>query len=331
MKNFTVTLLLLLFAITAFSQKKPLDHSVYDSWKSVGSISMSDDGTFITYTVREQEGDGYVEVLNSKTLEKKSVQRAERPVLTPDGKYLIASIKPFFAETKDAQRKKLKPDQMPKDTLGIYNCLTGELIKYPFLESFKKGLYGNKYIAYQTKMPADTTKGKEPAKKDKKAGSDLMVFHLESGTTDTLKAVSEYSFSLGGDSLFVVRRPGLQDSLLDAGLFMYTPKNKELRTIYTSDSGQTVKLPVISQDNRHLAFLVKPDSTKTGNDSASIFYYTEGFPRAEVLIENEHIKDGWQISDNREPVFSKSGHRIFFGIAPVRPVKDTTLLEADIA
>ena len=89
---------------------------------------MSDDGTFITYTVREQEGDGYVEVLNSKTLEKKSVQRAERPVLTPDGKYLIASIKPFFAETKEAQRKKLKPDQMPKDTLGIYNCHTGELV-----------------------------------------------------------------------------------------------------------------------------------------------------------------------------------------------------------
>jgi len=331
MKKITVTLFLLLFANSVYSQKKPLDHSVYDSWKSVGSISMSDDGTFITYTVREQEGDGYVEVLNSKTLEKKSVQRAERPVLTPDGKYLIASIKPFFAETKDAQRKKLKPDQMPKDTLGIYNCLTGELVKHPFLESFKKGLYGNKYIAYQTKMPADTTKGKEPVKKDKKAGSDLMVFHLESGTTDTLKAVSEYSFSLGGDSLFLVRRPGLQDSLLDAGLFMYTPKNKELRTIYTSDSDQTVKLPVISQDNRHLAFLVKPDSTKTGNDSASIFYYTEGFPRAEVLIENENLKDGWQISDNREPVFSKSGHRIFFGIAPVRPVKDTTLLEADIA
>lgn len=331
MKKTTVTLLLLLFATAAFSQKKPLDHSVYDTWKSVGSISMSDDGKFIAYTVREQEGDGYVEVLNSKTLEKKSVQRAERPVLTPDGKYLIASIKPFFAETKDAQRKKLKPDQMPKDTLGIYNCLTGELVKYPFLESFKKGLYGNKYIACQIKMPADTSKGKDPVKKDKKAGSDLMVCHLGSGIIDTLKAVTDYEFSPGGDSLFLVRRPASTDSLTQAGLFMYTPKDKKLTTIYTSDSCQTVKLPVVSQDNKHMAFLVKPDTTRTGNDSASIFYYTEGFPRAEVLIENENLKDGWQISDNREPVFSKSGHRIFFGIAPVRPVKDTTLLEADIA
>ncbi|MFA6652505.1 MAG: S9 family peptidase, partial [Bacteroidales bacterium] len=171
MKKITVTLLVLIVATAAFSQKKPLDHSVYDAWKSVGSISMSDDGKFIAYTIREQEGDRYVEILNTKTLEKKPVQRAERSALTPDGTYLIASIKPFFAETKDAQRKKLKPDQMPKDTLGIYNCHTGELVKYPFLESFKKGLYGNKYIAYKTKMPADTTKGKEPAKKDKKAGS----------------------------------------------------------------------------------------------------------------------------------------------------------------
>ena len=60
MKKITVTLSLLLIATTAFSQKKPLDHSVYDAWKSVGSISMSDDGTFVTYSVREQEGDGYV-------------------------------------------------------------------------------------------------------------------------------------------------------------------------------------------------------------------------------------------------------------------------------
>ena len=111
MKKITVTLSLLLIATTAFSQKKPLDHSVYDAWKSVGSISMSDDGTYVTYTVREQEGDSYVEILNTKTMTKKPVQRAERSVITPDGKFLIASIKPFFAETKDAQRKKFKPDR----------------------------------------------------------------------------------------------------------------------------------------------------------------------------------------------------------------------------
>ena len=43
MKNFTVTLLLLLFAMTAFSQKKPLDHSVYDTWKSVPAEVLSNE------------------------------------------------------------------------------------------------------------------------------------------------------------------------------------------------------------------------------------------------------------------------------------------------
>lgn len=330
MKKFTITLFMLLFATSAFSQKKNLDHSVYDSWKSVRFISMSDDGQVIAYTVREQEGDGYVDILNTNTLEKKPVHRAERSVLTPDGKYLIAAIKPFFAETKEAQRKKLKQDQMPKDTLGIYNYHTGELVKYPFLESFKKGLYGNKYIAYQTDMPADTTEGKKPVKKDKKTGSDLMVYHLRSGITDTLKAVTHYQFSVGGDSLFLVRRPASQDSLLEAGLFMYTPEDKKLTTIYTSAPKQTVKLPVISQDNKHMAFLVKPDSTTTGNDSVSIFYYREGLHRAELLLKNEQLQEGWQISNNREPAFSQSGHRIFFGIAPIRPVKDTTVLDSDV-
>ena len=111
-------------------QKKPLDHSVYDAWKNVGAFSMSNDGKYASYLVQEQEGDRYAEVLNLKTLERNTVERTVQPKLTPDGRFLVATIKPFFSETKEAKRKKLKPDQMPKDTLGIYNCYTKELTRF---------------------------------------------------------------------------------------------------------------------------------------------------------------------------------------------------------
>ena len=67
MKKSIITLIVFLMAGSAFSQKKPLDHSVYDTWKSVGAFTMSDDGKYTSYMVREQEGDGYVEVLNLLT------------------------------------------------------------------------------------------------------------------------------------------------------------------------------------------------------------------------------------------------------------------------
>ena len=314
-------------------QKKPLDHSVYDAWKSVGAFSMSDDGKYASYLVQEQEGDRYAEVLNLKTLERNTIERATQPKLTPDGKFLLATIKPFFSETKEAKHKKLKPDQMPKDTLGIYNCSTGELQKIPYLKSVKTGRHGKTHIAFQSNMPADTTGGKKPAKKEKDQGEDLMVYHLASGSIDTLPAVSDYNFTTGGDTLFFVRRPSSKDSVLQAGLFMYTPKDRQLTNLYTFDLKQKVKLPVVSEDNRHLVFYANLDTTKQGKDAVSILYYTQGLEKAKVLIDNQlnQLEEGWKISENRALIFSESGHRLFFGIGPVLPEKDTTLVASEVA
>jgi len=299
-------------------QKKPLDHSVYDAWKNVGALSMSEDGKYASYLVQEQEGDRYAEVLNLETLKKQRIERASQPKLTPDGKFLIATINPFFRETKEAKLKKLKKDQMPKDTLGIYNCVTGELKKIPFLKSVKIGKLGKTHIAFQCDIPADTTGGKKPDKKEKDQGEDLMVYHLATGSTDTLPAVSDYNFSTGGDTLFFVRRPHSKDSLLEAGLFMYTPKDRQLTGIYTIDLKQKVKLPVVSEDNRHLAFYASLDTTQQGKNNVSILYYNQDHDKAKILINNnlEGLAQDWKISENRALIFSKSGHRLFFGIAP---------------
>ncbi len=317
----------------AFSQKKPLDHSVYDSWKSVGSFSMSEDGKFGSYMVREQEGNSYVEILNFKTLERTTIDRASQTGLTPDGKFLVTTIKPFFQESREARNKKVKPDQMPKDTLGIYNVHTKELKKIPYLKSLKTGRYNKGFIAFQTTPPADTSKGKKAVKKDKKEGSDLMVYQLQSGTIDTLKYVTNFDFSTGGDSLFFIRIPNSKDSITEPGLFLYIPKTKALTTIYNFDLKQTVKMPTVSEDNKHILFYANLDTTKKGSKNISILHYKEGYPKAKVIIDNslKGVKEGWAISENRPLQISKSGQRLFFGIAPTLPEKDTTIIEAEVA
>ena len=49
-----------MFSIVPFlvdAQKKPLDHTVYDNWQSIGEKLISANGKFVAYTINVQEGD----------------------------------------------------------------------------------------------------------------------------------------------------------------------------------------------------------------------------------------------------------------------------------
>ncbi|MCH5683837.1 hypothetical protein LWM68_05935 [Niabella sp. W65] len=57
MKKWIFLLFTLAGAATGIAQKKPLDHSVYDSWQSIGKTVISDNGQWIAYNITVQEGD----------------------------------------------------------------------------------------------------------------------------------------------------------------------------------------------------------------------------------------------------------------------------------
>src|ERR1043166_3488310 len=50
----------------AFAQtaKRPLNHKDYDSWRTIASQRLSNDGKFLAYGVFPQEGDGEVVIRN---------------------------------------------------------------------------------------------------------------------------------------------------------------------------------------------------------------------------------------------------------------------------
>lgn len=332
MKNTFLTISLLAASICAFGQKKPLDHSVYDNWKNVGGFNMTEDAKFTMFYVTAQEGDGCIVAHNLLTGEQNTIPRGTSYKLTFDGKYSAFNIKPKFEESKSARLKKVKPDKMPKDTLGIYNLYTKELKKYPYLKGFKMGKDGKEFLAFQTTPPADTSKSKKAPKKDKDEGADLMVYQFPTGIIDTLKYVSDYDFSQGGDSLFFVRRPNSKDSLLKAGLYLYIPKTKFLKSIYNIDLKQSVKLPEVSKDNKNLVFYAKLD-TAAKSKKVSILHYRDGYETAKVVIDNstKGLPENWQVSENRSLQFNKDGNRLFFGISPIMREKDTTIVESEVA
>jgi hypothetical protein len=84
----------LLAAITVNGQKVPLDHSVYDSWKSVGQTLISDNGEWIAFTINPQQGDGWLYLYNFQSGIKDSVARGSDPLFSPDCKYVAYNIIP---------------------------------------------------------------------------------------------------------------------------------------------------------------------------------------------------------------------------------------------
>jgi dipeptidyl aminopeptidase/acylaminoacyl peptidase len=334
MKKYFLAITLTICAISASGQKKPLDHSVYDNWKNIGGFTMTEDAKFTMFYVTAQEGDGYMVSHNLATDEQFIIPRGTSYKLTWDGKYAAFNIKPAFEQTKDAKQKKLKPEQMPGDTLGIYNLLTRELKKIPRVKGFKIAKYSKDFFAFQTNPPADTAKGKKAApKKEKEEGSDLMVYHFSDGKIDTLRYITEYNFSEGGDSLFFIRVPNSKDSLYSAGLFMYLPRNKSLTAIYNTGKKQSLKLPVISKDNKNLVFYANLDTAKGHNKDVSILLYKSDYDKAKVILDNntKGLPENFRISENRSLQFDTLGTRLFFGIGKILQEKDTSVVEQEMA
>ena len=67
MQKLLLSLFVLIVINASAQNKKPLDHTVYDSWKSIGERMISNDGQFVVYTVNPQEGDGELVIQNPTT------------------------------------------------------------------------------------------------------------------------------------------------------------------------------------------------------------------------------------------------------------------------
>lgn len=137
-----------LFISVVIAQKKPLDHSVYDNWQSIGEKYISNNGIFAVYTITPQEGDAVLviqKVNGEKIIE---IPRGYSAKITEDNRYVVFKIKPCFLKTRTAEIQKKKPDDMPKDSLGIFNIATLQLEKIARVKSYKLAEKNSNVLLY---------------------------------------------------------------------------------------------------------------------------------------------------------------------------------------
>src|SRR6202007_1731521 len=102
-----------------YAQKKPLDHSVYDGWQSIGERAISNDGNTVVYTITPQQGDGLLVIQRSNGDKVMEVPRGYGAKISEDGQWVAFKIKPLYQQTREARIKKEKPEEMPKDSFGL--------------------------------------------------------------------------------------------------------------------------------------------------------------------------------------------------------------------
>lgn len=147
-----------LFIVSLSAQsKKPLDHTVYDSWEAIGERLISNNGRYVAYTVNPQEGDGRLVISDAGGVHQRSIDRGYNATLTEDSRYCIFKIKPLYKQTRDARIKKKRPDDMPKDSLGIVDMATDSLTKIPRVKTFNTPEKAAGWLAYQLEKPLGDT------------------------------------------------------------------------------------------------------------------------------------------------------------------------------
>jgi dipeptidyl aminopeptidase/acylaminoacyl peptidase len=330
-----LTLSLSLSAVLA--QKKPLDHSVYDGWKSIRSTSLSNDGRWVLYAIAPQEGDAVVEVRSVTGDVVHRFDRGSTVRFSQDSRFVVATVVPKAEDVKTATREKKKPEDQPKNTLLILDLQTGEMKEMPNVRSFQIADEDQGWILYRPEpspsptAPARTgassqpTQGEEvqkedPAKPKKKAshrpGDAHVLRHLSTGREHRIEHLTSAQFSEDGKTMiFALSTP---DGVADG--------------VYARSLAEGIDQPVLTglgrytriafhDKSRRVAMLTDRDDYQAATPAMAL-YVSElrgGHAKVDVHGGKPGVPKDWVVSDSAIS-FSDSGSRVFFQTAP-KPVE----------
>ncbi len=163
-------------------------------------------------------------------------------------------------------------------------------------------------------------------------GTDLIVRNLTDGNEKTFKLVSEYFFDKKGTQLLIETTKNSKDSNSKAFVFIYNLSTQKTDTIMTGfNDGKNF---AFDDEGTQLAFVAERDSsTKALQKFYKLWYFTAGQDSATLLAEKNTVGMtlGFTVSENASLKFSKDGKKLFFGVAPIQPAKDTTLVDFELA
>ena len=340
-------LLLALCSLSAVAQdKKPMTVQDVQDFSRMTYKAISNDGKYVISVMEPWRGDGdrngnvprfsgdsEAKIYNQKGVLLKSFQPIANIGFSASSKYVVLTTKQSLAEKEAEALKKQneKPDKKkgkggpekggpgapggkggpkgdakPLNTLYIYT-LGGATEKIDSVRGYKLAEKTD-WLAYQT------------GEKD----STLHVRVLGSANLD-LPCVTAYQFSKEGKLLVLVA----QGAGINGKKGIFQLPMGSTTPVCIRETEDEISNIAISEDESSVAFTTCEDKDQAGH---GVQLWCARNAGAASLVSDKHpdyAPKGWVTSPNGNVHFSKSGARLFYGVAPDAREKDTLVLASN--
>jgi len=312
MKIWAWVMLLILPAVILAEQgeKKVLTLDDYPLWKHISSVTISDNGEWVTYGYRPNGGDV---ILYIKSLENGKIYEVavgSDPKISGDSRWAAYKISPSEEEAKKLRKEK-KPVQTKVELLDLNS---GDKVTYANASSF---VFSNDSGFFAVK--------KDKADKDAKHdGTDLVLRNLKTGLDLNIGNVGSFDFNFDGVILAYTIDA---DKKAGNGVYVLELESGAIRPL---DSGDADYGQLAWDDNGRkalegfkkgdaLAVLKgkKPEKSVQKENQLLVFMGLGTDKSAKILYnpaDDEDFPKGMVLSEKGELRWSEDNSRIFCGI-----------------
>ena len=358
---------------TPATAKRPITHQDYDSWRSISAQQISRDGKFVAYAYVPQDGDGEIVVRNIATgvdwraprgyrppvpppddpganiAEFQAEQaRLLRPVFTADSRFLVFTIEPAKAEVNKAKKDKKKPEEMPKNSLGIMDLSNGTITRVERVKTFRVPEDGSGYFAYLMEAKPDektsgqakpeaspsgetttptTTPAAEPSPpapptpragsargKKKEYGTELVLRNTATANERKFSDVLDFTISRDAKSLVFTVSSKKEDT---NGVYAVTTDSDSEPVALLSGKGKYQRL-TWDEDNNQLAFTSDKEDAYAKQPKFRVYEWNRKDPQATELVSvsSPGFRKEFVVSERANLSFSLDGSHLFLGTAP---------------
>ncbi len=327
-----VTLLSLFLISSVFAQKKVIDHTAYDSWNTLKSEKISNNGKYISYEIKPHKGDGFLYIYDVESDKLDSIPRGTKAQFSGNSNYLAFTITPGYDTLRNCELEKVDKKKWPKDSMGIYLLASDSLIKFDRISSFDVNDESD-WMAFMSEdnklkmASAEKKKRRRWCKKKREPeytsnGNLLTIYNPASGERMEFKDVKKYELSKNAKYVaYTTHQKQKEDSIAlniattEGSSWTYDQK-------YTSLTGLA-----FNKQESQLAFLSSGDSAKVKIHGLKLLDLSSKGVTAIADTNQAFLVEGDAVSTNFSPRFTKDGAYLYFGSAekPQEEPKDSLI------
>lgn len=311
LRSFSLLLLSLLFALPAVlpAQNSPLTFEDIMRWEDITGEEISDDGSWLAYSVWPDRGDGEVRVRDVDGETVYTLELADDPAVSAGGTWVAATREiPLEEELNDGEEL----------TEGMYllNTSTGNVQEIDSVRSFRFSNDG-RWLAVRRMLPDSVSEGYE---ENDHLGGPVDLMELGTGERHRLAFVDEMAFDSTSVRLAytVVDTGGTENGLYVRDL----DDGGSRRTVTASEDGYFANI-TWDHDTGRLAFTGAELDSSYVAGTADLRVWDAGEGSLSTLVEGESVPDRWWLRSDNDLDWTNDGERLFFA------VKNRELLEAD--